>query len=159
MTISTPGSIKALLDAVTGAEAGLNAPGVLPSSGPGSDEIVVYRWRPRQVDPPCLYHMVASAPFEQRDQARWRDTLNLLARLAMPMTNDEEEMEALEVYSDAFREVMDPVLSKTGNPMGGAATWADRTDMRSVVDDFNDVPYLCMEFLLSFRLDRRIDPN
>ncbi len=151
--LGKPGSLGVLMDELMKAEdPGLN--NVLPQ---GTKKLVVYRWRPRTIDPPCLYHMVGSAPFTQMDVGRWRDTINIILRVAIPLTNDAEDMEAIETYTDAVRLVLDPAIGKTGRPLNGAATWAERTDMRvHTVDDFDGITYLCSEFLLQFRLDRMI---
>lgn len=157
------GSLRLLMDEIVAAENGLNAAiaaaktaALVPIDLPS---LKVYRWRPAQLDAPALYHSIAPSPFAQRDDLRWRDTINVLVRIAVPYGSDASEMDQLEPYSDLWRQTMDPLLVTRTKPLNGAATWAERTDMRSVEDTFNEVPYACVEFVLQARLDRMINSN
>lgn len=148
------GSLKLLMNELTDAERAIDA--VLPDDVAGLD---YNRWRPNSIEPPSLYHVLGSAPFQQLDTAQWRDTLNILARIAIPHEEPGAAEGLLEEYGDAFRQVMDPVLGARGRPLNGAALWAERTDMRTTEDEFGGVPYLCIEFLLQFRLERLVTPT
>jgi hypothetical protein len=148
------GSITTLMRELMAAEAAIND--VIPAGIPKLD---IQKWRPGSIDPPALYHVISGSPFTQLDTGAWRDTLSIGARIAVPPDDYENEMEIFETYTDAFREVMDPVLGARRRPLNGAANWAQRTDMRSVLDEFPGVTYHAMEFLLQFRLDRMIDPT
>jgi hypothetical protein len=138
---------------VNAAMATAKADGLIPQELP---TLSIERWKPTQFDAPGIYHMISSSPFEQRDDYRWRDTLNILVRIGVAYGSDSEEMYFLEPYTDLWKSVMDPLISTRTQPFNGAATWAERTDMRSVEDSFNDVPYACMEFVVQCRLDRMI---
>jgi hypothetical protein len=161
------GSIKFLLDEVYAVANSLNpaivqamADGLVPE---GLPSLVVYRWRPTSFDAPGIYHAVAPSPFEQMDQLRWRDTINLLVRIGVAYGSDSSEMDLLEPYTDIWRQQVDPLLTGPAGsavrPFNGAAEWAVRTDMRSVEDQFNEVPYACMEFVIQARMDRMINPT
>jgi hypothetical protein len=121
-------------------------------------DLRVYRWRPLEVEAPALYNWITDAPFEQRDLARWRDTLNLSVRIAMLLTDPETMYGRLEEYADAFREVMDPAFDPQaqGGPLAGTATRIARTGMRMVPDRFTGQDYLAIEFSVSAQLDRFI---
>jgi hypothetical protein len=121
------------------------------------EDLRIYRWQPPDlVDPPALFNWMGESPFEIRDQARWRDNISIMARIAV--RHGEQDMEDLETFSDAFRDVMDDALYNW-TPLGARATWAERSSMRMISIEFNGIPFLAVEFPLSFRLDRRIEPN
>lgn len=157
------GSLKLLMDEVCTAERTINdvlrqgkEDGLIASDVPALE---FHRWRPAAIDPPSLYNLVAPSPFVQADQLRWRDTINLAVRIAVPYGEHSSEMEWLEPLSDCFRQAIDPMLGTQTNPFNGAAKWAERTDMRSMEDAFNEVPFACMEFIIQCRLDRMMQPT
>ncbi len=152
--VLTAGSLQTLMERLVAAEAGIND--VIPAE---VDSLDISMWKPASPDPPVLYHAISNAPFSARDTATWRDNLMLLARIGVPHGDDQDTMTDLTILTDAFRLVMDPILGARGRPLDGAAQWAERTDMRTVLDDFNEVPFMCMEFVLQFRLDRLIEPT
>jgi hypothetical protein len=118
----------------------------------------VYRARPVNVPqlPALWWALSAPAPMEQRDLARWRDTVNVAARIGVRHTDSATEARQLELAADVFREVVDAALAPPGNPLNGAAREAHRTSMVPALDDFNDTPVLCYEFTIAARLDRII---
>lgn len=158
------GSLKILMDEVVAVAHGVAD--AIPAAKTASlvpDELPslsVYRWRPTQFDAPGIYHWIAPSPFRQEDMMRWRDTINVLVRVGVAYGTEGSEMDFLEPYCDLYRQQVDPLIGANANsgtqPFNGAAHWAERTDMRSVNDEFNGIPYLCMEFVIQARLDRRI---
>lgn len=144
-------SLRLWMDALLVLEAEIN--NQLPD---GLRSLSIERWRPNTIDPPALYHLVGAGPTELRD-VRVRDNLTLYARIAMPFGDSASEMDELEQYIDIFRQVVDPALMESSHPLGGAAVWADRTDMRlPVPEEFNGIPYQAVDFTLSVRLERFI---
>jgi hypothetical protein len=120
-------------------------------------DLRVYRWRPRVPDLPCMWNWIPTAPFEQRDTARWRDNVTIQVQIGIRHTDVDDEMAKLEEYADAFREVMDAALH-TMHPLG--AVWAKREGMRLLGVEFgsgeNAIPVLVVEFPILVRLDRMI---
>lgn len=144
-TLTPTGSLRALMDELVKLEETV------------SDELRVYRWQPIDLlDPPALFNWLSPSSFEIRDQSRWRDNVSILARIAV--RHGDQDMEDLEKYADAFRDVMDDAFYNW-SPVGGQSIWAERTSMQMIPLEFNTVPFLAIEFPLSFRLDRRIEPN
>lgn len=144
-TLTPTGSLRALMDELVKLEQTVH------------DELRVYRWQPVDlVDPPALFNWLAPSSFEIRDQSRWRDNVSILARIAV--RHGDQDMEDLEKYADAFRDVMDDAFYNFA-PVGGKSTWAERSSMQMTTIEFNTIPFLAIEFPLSFRLDRRIEPN
>jgi hypothetical protein len=120
------------------------------------DTLRVYRWRPRKIETPAVYNwMPQESPFEQRDLARWRDTIYLNVRVALDFVDNNEDMDGIEFYADVFRYVVDGALDQN-RPLSGASYVALRTGMRLVSDNFDQIDYLCAEFLIEAWLDRRV---
>lgn len=161
------GSLRLLMNEIIDAERTLNdeitAAKVLDLVPQELPYLSVVRWRPSSFDAPGIYHGISPSPFEQQDQLRWRDVINVVVRIGVAYGNDSSEMDFLEAYTDLWRQVMDPlILGPAGQqtrPFNGTAQWAERTDMRSVQDSFNDIPYACMEFIIQARMDRLINPT
>jgi hypothetical protein len=115
----------------------------------------IYRWRPRNPDWPGIYNWIFTpGTFQQTDLARWVDFLDVATRIMVYPTDEYEESDALEVYADAFRNVVDfGFRSNNGMPLGGVATEAHRTGMRIITDTW-DREYLGIEFPIRFKLAR-----
>lgn len=159
------GSLRLLMNELITVENGMNDAiqvakdaGLIDTTIPS---IQVHRWRPTSINPPSVYNLISPSPFQQMDQLRWRDTINILVRIAVAYGEDSSEMYILEPLTDVFRQQIDPLLAGSvgTRPFNGAAEWAERSDMRSVEDQFNDIPYACMEFVIQARMDRMIVPT
>lgn len=126
----------------------------------GGAPLTVTRWQPRQAQPPCLWNWLPQgAPFEQRDQVRWRDTLPIEVRIGIQHTEVDQEMADLEVLADVARDVIDTALANPTNAnqyLGGAATWAKRTSMRTAVWDISGVQLLGLALVVQVQMDRQI---
>jgi hypothetical protein len=128
-----------------------------------SSELRVYRWRPSTVDVSrggAVYNWLHPSPFEWRDvsNVRARDSLNLVARIAVRYTDDQETMRRLEGYVDLFRDKADGAFRQL-RPIGSQAKWVERVAFQPVVDTFNEVDYLAFEFQLMAWLDRNVAPT
>lgn len=114
-----------------------------------------YRIRPRgQIDPPCVYATITDETFERMDTVHGQDELTVPVRLAVHRTDTEEEVDELLRFVDLYREVMDVALWTSDLP--GDAEECRRMGMRQVVENFNGVDYLCVEFPIRVRLTRLI---
>lgn len=156
--IATPGSLFSLMNGIVLLEQAINDGIDTYNSDNGAtwDTLRVYRWRPRKIEVPAIYNWIpAEAPFEQRDLARWRDTITINVRVALDFSDTIEDMGALEFYADMFRYVVDGALDQN-RPLSGASYVALRRGMRLVSDNFDQIDYLCAEFLIEAWLDRRV---
>lgn len=120
-------------------------------------EVRVYRWRP--VTPPklpAIYPWIADSPYRiVATSGLVEDTVNLRARVATRHVNGVQDGAMLERIIDAYRSVVDTALyDPVASPFNGIAKTVDRGGMRNVIDSFNDVPVLCMEFSLTVALPR-----
>lgn len=117
-------------------------------------DLTVVRWRPRaNIELPALYNWFDPSEAEFKDQAKRRDTLRLVAIVAVEHSDDDEEMAKVEVYADAFRQTIDAAFNERGGPLSGARR-AERNNMQLLVDDFAGVNALCIGFELEIWLDR-----
>jgi hypothetical protein len=122
-------------------------------------DLLVLRWQPVGVpDLPAIWNWIAPSPFEIRDQMRWRDTMNIVIRLGLRHTDFDTEMDDVEKYCDAVRDIVDDALYNN-SPLNGTATWARRTGMQMQSFEFNNISVMGVEFPLEIQLDRRIQPN
>lgn len=121
-------------------------------------DLRVYRWRPLQVELPALFNLLGESPAAIRDQVTHRETVHVIARIAIRPTDADEEMARLETYIDAFRSVVDRALYRQ-DPLAGTLRMAKRTGLNGTVDQFGQAPVLCADFPLEFQLDRRITPG
>lgn len=121
-----------------------------------SDEVRVYRWRPSgSLQAPAIYNHLLPNRTDVTDPCRVRDEIHLAVRLAVSNTDPEQHMGQLENYADLFRATFDPVLQGHGRPFG--LTTARRIAMGTVLDEFNQVPYIAIEFRLELWLDHYLD--
>lgn len=146
MALGKPGSLRLFMDALVAVEETVHP------------DLRVYRWRPRTIELPAIYNWVPDAPFEQRDLTRFRDTLTVLSRVAVRHSDVDDEMVKVEEYADAFRERLDAEFHQN-QPLEGAATRVIRTGMGTVLDTFNEIDVLCVEFRSQAQLDRLITPS
>lgn len=156
MSMPTPGSLKALMDALVPLEqVAATAIGTQLTTG---SQVRVYRWQPRSVQVPAIFNWIATAPFEQRDQVRYRDNVQVLARCAIAHTDSDEEMADIEVLADVLRDIIDTEFNKQqpNPPLGGTVTRALRQGMRTAVWDIGGAQLLGMELPLLFWLDRQL---
>lgn len=120
-------------------------------------DLRVYRWRPSMMpELPALYNWMTDAPHEVRGTGGLvRDTITLLCRIAIRHTDVDEQMAVIEIFADAFRNVVDTALRfPSQSPLTGIALSADRTGMRTVLDTFNETDVMCIEFSVQAKLDR-----
>jgi hypothetical protein len=120
------------------------------------EDLTVYRWQPLQPNLPAVWNWIASAPFEQRDLTRWRDTFEVLVRVGIRHTDVEQHMDRFEIYVDSARDVIDMALAEPGFPFAGTAREAHRTGMRSTSIDFGSFSALVIEFPIQVRQDRQL---
>lgn len=118
-----------------------------------NDELRVYMWRPRQPDLPCVWNWIAGAPFEQRDLGRHRDNLLINSYISIRHTDEQQEMDTLMRYVDAFRDVVDRELFAQ-RPLGGQR--AMRSGLSMMEERFNDVPTLSVQLPIVVQVDRMI---
>lgn len=142
----TTGSLTPLLDAIVAMEQNVHP------------DLRVYRRKPRSADLPCIYHVMLDSPFEQRDLARFRDTVRIGCRIAIRPTDPEQEQELIEEYADAYRNVVDAALHHN-RPLSESASRAIRLGMRELSDRFGDSEVPALEFVIEAQLDRLIPPN
>jgi hypothetical protein len=116
--------------------------------------LAVTKWRPRKPSSPFnLWNWMDLSPWQQMDTARQRDTIRLVAVIALPHTDAQNEMDDICEFIDLFRDVIDRALY-TGAPLG--AKEAHRVGMRLSEQTFGTNTYLSAEFPMEFKLDREI---
>jgi hypothetical protein len=163
--ITTPGSLKALVDQIVALEAQVQTRVNSGNNGgtylTANQLLRTYRWQPHVVQPPALWNWIGNAPYEQRDQTRFRDNVQVLVRIGILHGDTDQEMVDLETIADHARDMIDPALNKRQNPgpLGGAATWAIRQGMRTAVWDIGGVQLLGIELPLMCQLDRQVPPT
>lgn len=127
--------------------------------------LTLYRWRRNAIQAPALYHLLATDDVTLPHMGKVRDTLALQTRIAVAMGDDGYETDAvLEDFMDLYRDVTDPVLLEAGTVFPDsegqpAATMVTRTNMRTLVDEFNGTPYLAAEFVHTVQLNRFTVPR
>lgn len=117
------------------------------------DDLRVYMWRPRQPDLPCIWNWLPNSTFEQRDLGRHRDNLSIHAYISIRHSDEQEEMDRLMLYTDAFRDTVDPALFAQ-RPLGGQR--AMRSGLALMEERFNDVPTLTVQLPIAVQVDRMI---
>jgi len=121
------------------------------------EDLSVYTWRPNVPLVPCIWNWLDQAPWEQMDLGRQRDNFTVIAVLAVAHGDNQETMDVLTDYVDAFRETIDPALF-TSAPLG--CKEAHRLGMRMAEQTFggeNGTSYLSVEFPLLCKMDRHIE--
>lgn len=159
--LPVPGSLRALMDQVVLLEEQVAAglAGQLATGG----GVRVYRWQPNgTVQVPAICNWIGTAPFEQRDQVRYRDSVQLLVRVMIAHADDTQDQGDIETMADYVRLVLDAEfnLQKSSahpnGPLNGVATRAIRQGMRTAVWQIGGAQLLGMEFPCLFWLDRQI---
>lgn len=120
-------------------------------------EVRVYRWRPIGLpELPAIYNWIADSPYRVvATGGLVEDTLNIRARVATAHVDGEEDGLVLERIVDTYRHVFDTALyHPASSPFTGIAKVVDRTGARNLIDRFNDIPVLCMEFGIVAQLNR-----
>lgn len=147
-TLTPTGSLTLLMDELVGLEETVH------------EDLAVYRWRPRSPDLEggMIWNDLGQSPFNVMDVRRWRDTINLIVSVGIRHTDVDEEMNRLEVYADAFRDVVDDALWNS-QPLNNTTKRAHRTGMRMKQEQFNNIPVLALEFQFEMWLDRQIVAN
>jgi hypothetical protein len=120
------------------------------------EDLRVFMWRPPLPDAPCIWNWMPNAPLSIVDQAKWRDTITVVATVAIAHTDVEVEMDRLMTYVDAFRDVVDKELYAK-RPL--AAHRAKRAGMNMSNPTFGGVAYLGVEFPLVIEVDRMFFPS
>ena len=117
------------------------------------EDLRVYEWRPGQIETPALYNVITDGNTEViSTRPLIRDGVTIGPRVVVRA--NEERWERLAEYADAFREIMDvPLMDRP--PLNGAAYRAERLGLRNIVDEWDDIPYLGIEFPILFQLDRK----
>ncbi len=117
------------------------------------DRLRVYRWRPLWPETPALFNWMQPASMERKDTTKVREVIPLITRIAVPHGEPDEEAELLiDDLADAFRAVWDPEC-QTHGPFGGARH-AERKSMAMVLEEFNEVSFLAIEFRTEVWIDR-----
>lgn len=120
-------------------------------------KVTVHRWRPVVVPKfPAIYPWIADSPYRVvATGGLVEDTLNVPCRVATRHAGGVQDGETLELLIDTYRQVVDSaLLHPVSSPFNGIAKLVDRTGMRNVIDRFDTVPVLCMEFGLRAQLNR-----
>lgn len=144
------------MDALTDLEASVRDAAV----GAGLPVLDLLRWRRNGISPPSLYHMIATDTVNMPHMGKVRDLVAIQTRIAVAMGDDGYEADKLlEGYIDIYREVMDPPLLDPGVALLDAdgvpaAAFVNRTNMRTLLDEFASIPYLCVEFVHTVQLNR-----
>lgn len=116
------------------------------------------RWRPAAMpELPCVYNWLATSPATQQSVGILREVFDLRCRVALPNVAEDSGQQVgglVETYADAFRSVLDPVLWATGQPLGVQKT--ERNAMQMVLDTFNEVDVLCIEFAVLAHVNRNL---
>ena len=147
MPIPSSGSLSTLMDNLVALEQQVKAE-------PGCNKIRVYRWQPNVPELPALWNALGPSPLEQKDSSTWRDTIQILVRLGIALTDTDEQMAKLERYTDAVRDVIDTHLAQPGANLG--VRLVKRTGMRPLPMVFNEIRVQGFEFLLQCELDRNL---
>lgn len=151
--IGTPGSLTALMDALTGMQDLMPDLPALSSL----QRLRPYRWRPATVDAPCLYNMLLPSTREPMDLNRFRDNIVIATRIGQSYSDADQNMTAIELYADAYRALADANFwdgSRPPRPIALASTWSMRNTMQSFSDAFGEMTLTGIEFTQTFSLDR-----
>lgn len=155
MPTASPGSITSLMDSLTALQVLLPTQVIVE----GSEPLHLYRWRPNTPDAPALYNILLPSTSEIRDLSRIRDTFRVATRIGVTLTDYDQLMGDVEMYVDAYRALVDANYwdgSQTPQPLRNSATWAIRSSIQSMGDDFGSVTLLGFEVTQEFWLDRHI---
>jgi hypothetical protein len=145
MALPVPGSLAAFMDELEALERTVHP------------DLVVYRWRPRgSPDLPAIWNWLPESPAEIYATDILRETLDIRTVVGVQRSDAGEMMADVELYADAFREIVDPAILLPPVPLNGAASKVRRTAMRTVLDDFGGVDVFGVEFRFDVQLDRRI---
>lgn len=116
------------------------------------DRMRVYPWRPTgPPELPAIWNWIDDGTVDIPDTARVDDIIVITATIGVQPADLEETMDRLVVLTDVFRGVVDPAL-KRNQPLGGTAKRARRIVTRSSIEDFNDIPVMCMDMLIRVEL-------
>jgi hypothetical protein len=120
------------------------------------DEMRVYEWRPSGFpELPAIWNWIDDGSVEIPDTARVDDLIVITATIGVRPSDVGESLGRLVRLTDHFRAVVDPAL-KTNQPLAGTAKRARRIVTRTSIDDFNDVPVMCMDMLIRVELPQII---
>lgn len=151
----TPGSLTSLMTGLVAAQAAVPDHPLLADLEPLS----CYRWRPDAPDAPALWNWLDDSTSGQMDTMRRRDSYIISTKIGIAPMDDDDRMAALEVYTDAYRAVVDPLYRnevRTPPALGGTVKWAERSAMRMFAEEFGGVTLIGIAFVQRFDVDRAV---
>lgn len=120
------------------------------------NEMRVYPWRPSAPpELPAIWNWIDDGSYDIVDTGRADDLVVIRASIGVKPSDLGETMDRLVVLTDHFCDVVDPALN-TRPVLGGTARAAKRVVMRTSIDEFNDVPVMCMDLLIRVQLPKII---
>lgn len=141
------GSLRVAMDALCALEAQINDRIPDPVR-----KLAMYRWRPQEMpDLPALWNWMPEAPEDKLSNAHLRDKLDLRIQVGIEHTNVDEQMAAVEDYFDIVGQVVGQALQQPA-PLDETVNSADIKGARTVLDRFNQIDLLCIEFRLELQL-------
>lgn len=121
-----------------------------------SDDLTVERWRPYNPNTPLLYNWLLPSPAAIPATMTEQDTLNFAIRVVLRRTDADETGAAVEQYYDLVRDVIDSdLIQPSQSQLRSVCHFAKRTSSRTVIDTFNEIDYLAVEFTLQAELRRQ----
>lgn len=162
--IATPGSLVALLAAVTELEQEVAAK-IKQQMGV---DVTVYETKPHgQIVLPAIYNWwTATSPMETTDLATVKDIVTVSMRIATRYSEPQAEVKEMFQYLDIARDHIDPILhnSLVGPPAGqprerplkGTANRAWRDGFNTLYESFNDIIAFAFELPIRCELRRQV---
>ena len=123
------------------------------------DDLVVYRWRPLNIQTPAVYNWIPGGPHTQFAVDTEKDMITVLARIAIQHSDSDQEMAMIESYAASFINRIDPALKRIRPLRTQPVKRAWRANFRLVEDRFNDIPYLAAEFPIEIEMMRTVYAN
>lgn len=164
LTRTTIGSFRFLMDQLFAAQGGVLDSPILAERNL-HDDLNLFRWRSPAVgaSTPALYNQMSPEASGQADTARRTDSFTIETRIGLAVGQDEDErLEDIETYFDAYRDVMDPIFRRevqgTAQLLGGAARWAERLSAAWFADDFGGTEVVGLAVVQRFDVPRLVLP-
>lgn len=119
-----------------------------------ANEMRVYPWRPSRVpELPAIWNWIDDGTYDVVDTARGDDIIVITATIGVKPSDLGETMDRLVLLADHFRNVVDPAL-RPGQPLSQTSKEAKRVGIFTRIDEFNDIPVMCMDLPIRVRLSR-----
>lgn len=112
----------------------------------------VYEWRPSGVpELPAVWNWIDDSPYETPDNAQGDDLLVVATTIGVKPSDLPETMGRLVRLMDIFRATVDPALN-VKPILGGTVLEAKRVVTRSLIEEFDGVPVMCLQSLIRLKL-------